>query len=237
MLNGNPDGDRIAASNRTLIMRNFIRAVAVLAIIWSAVAFPLQAAESEEPGFVRVPVQFIAALGDPTARSGTGAEQWGIWPIDPAPTGVWLSQYGRLEATGGIGPGGWRFDDQDWWLEEHGLIMKKPDVPLRPGKYIVTGNREKWSTLTIHEPGADGTARWELGEGATLYDVTHLRCRSARYRPASAGKVCSPQNAPLSAFKVPPGAAMPDVPGCLRQDYHVLFVIALSKELAAAMKP
>jgi hypothetical protein len=32
------------------------------------------------------------------------------------------------------------------------------------------------TTLTIH---AD--ERWELADGATLYDVTHLPCRAARY--------------------------------------------------------
>ena len=32
--------------------------------------------------FKRVRTQFIAALGDPSATSGRGASQWGIWRVD-----------------------------------------------------------------------------------------------------------------------------------------------------------
>ncbi|MFO0701061.1 MAG: hypothetical protein U0236_17705 [Nitrospira sp.] len=32
-----------------------------------------------------------------------------------------------------------------------------------------------------------GDRRWELDQGATLYDVTHLACRSARYTPVTVG--------------------------------------------------
>ena len=47
---------------------------------------------------------------------------------------------------------------------------------LTLGKYLVTGDREVTTVLTVQ---ADGT-NWELLEG-TLHDVTHLPCRSARY--------------------------------------------------------
>ena len=70
------------------------------------------------------------------------------------------------------------FDQSDWWLEEHGLIMEKPDFPLPAGKYVVTGDREITTVLTI---AADGDA-WTLDEA--LRDVTHLPCRSARYTPS-----------------------------------------------------
>jgi hypothetical protein len=48
----------------------------------------------------------------------------------------------------------------DWWLEEHGLIMEKPDFPLPVGKYMVTGDREVTTELTI----AEGN-KWSLKQG------------------------------------------------------------------------
>ena len=48
-------------------------------------------------------------------------------------------------------------------------------VHLLPGhRYVVTGGRETQAVLTIHQDGDT----WELGEGASLHDVTHLPCRS-----------------------------------------------------------
>jgi hypothetical protein len=41
-----------------------------------------------EANFVRIPKQYIAALGDPQASSGTDAETWGLWAIDKAPISV-----------------------------------------------------------------------------------------------------------------------------------------------------
>jgi hypothetical protein len=82
--------------------------------------------------------------------------------------------------------------------------MEKPSFPLPVGKYIVTGDREVTTELTIEEGN-----RWSLKEGAgsyaldtpnrcvrrlkncypgTLHDVTHLPCRSARYTPLSASE-------------------------------------------------
>jgi hypothetical protein len=174
-----------------------------------------------------VPTQFIAALADPTATSGTGAENWGIWRLDPGPRGVRLTSYANLMAAGGIAPARWTFNGNDWWLDENGLIMEEPEFGMPSGKYMVTGDREAVAVLTVHPKDASGTQRWELGNGATIYDVTHLRCRSARYTPAAAANQCSPDKAPQSAFRVPPGAAMPNVPGCKKQDYTVLFIIGL----------
>ncbi len=76
----------------------------------------------------------------------------------------------------GVAPKGWQFDKKDWWLEEHGLIMEKPDFPMPPGRYMVTGGREVTTVLTVDADGG-----WKLDNGAKLYDVTHLPCRSARY--------------------------------------------------------
>jgi len=87
------------------------------------------------------------------------------------------------------------------------------------------------TVLTIQPKDKDGNQRWELADGATLYDVTHLGCRSARYTPSTANKTaanaCSPANAPTKGFPVNPGAAMPAVNGCHKQDYTVLIVVGL----------
>jgi hypothetical protein len=115
-------------------------------------------------------------------------------------------------------------------MEEHGLIMEQPGFPLPPGKYRVTGNREVTTVLTVHPADKDGHARWELDDHATLHDVTHLACRSARYTPAAGEGSCSPSNAQQTAFPVPPGGAMPPVVGCQKKDYAVLIVNAVAVE-------
>lgn len=180
--------------------------------------------------FKPIPTQYIAALGDPGATSGTGAESWGLWQVDPGPRGVQLSDYESLKAEGGVAPAQWKFDGSDWWLEEHGLIMEQPSFPIPPGKYVVTGGRETTAILTVHPKDHDGVQRWELDKGATLYDVTHLRCRSARYTPATDANSCSPAKAQMSAFPVAPGGAMPPVEGCNKQDYEVLIVIGMGQD-------
>lgn len=180
--------------------------------------------------FKPIPTQYIAALGDPGATSGSGAESWGLWQIDPGPRGVQLSDYKSLKADGDVAPAQWKFDGSDWWLEEHGLIMERPNFPLPPGKYVVTGGREMTAILTVQPKDDGGVQRWELDKGATLYDVTHLRCRSARYTPATDANSCSPARAQMSAFPVAPGAAMPPVEGCNKQDYEVLIVIGMGQD-------
>ena len=177
----------------------------------------------------RIPTQYIAALGDPTAKSGIGVETWGLWPVDPGPRGVRLTGYSSLKEAGGISPRGWKFDNTDWWLEEHGLIMEQPTFPIVPGKYVVTGNRYATAILTVHPKGADGIQHWELNNSATLYDVTHLGCRAARYTPATANS-CTPEHADQENFPVFPGAVMPPVGGCNKQDYQVLIVVGMEVE-------
>src|SRR5436853_7864969 len=105
--------------------------------------------------------------------------------------------------------------------------MEKASFPLPPEKYPVTCDRTLTTLLTIQRQGKDGNQRWELADGATLYDVTHLGCRSARYTPAKAANACSPANAPTKGFPVNAGAAMPAVNGCQKQDYAVLIVVGL----------
>jgi hypothetical protein len=188
------------------------------------------AAGGGQPKFQRISTQYIAALGPPDAASGNGAESWGLWPLDPGPRGVRLSRLEQLKEAGGVAPAGWKFNHTDWWLEEHGLIMEQPIFPLRPGKYLVTGDREVTTMVTIHPPDKDGNSRWELDDQAMLYDVTHLRCRSARYTPTTGNDSCSPANVQKAAFPVTPGGVMPPVEGCKKQDYAVLIVIAVAVE-------
>ena len=181
--------------------------------------------------FKEVPTQFIAALADPSASSGSGAQFWGLWRLDPGPRGVRLDDYERLKSAGGIAPARWKFDSSDWWLEEHGLIMEKPAFPLSPGKYVVTGDREVTTVLTVHPVEKDGAQRWELANGATIHDVTHLACRSARYIPVAKDREgCSPDKVTRSAFPVAPGATMPGIDGCNKQDYAVLFLIGVADQ-------
>ena len=208
--------------------------LAATMLFLGAVAGPQ--AHAAGPGavkFDRSRTQFIAALGDPGATSGSGAQHWGLWPLDPGPRGVRLGNYGRLQAAGGVAPARWTFDAADWWLEENGLIMERPEFPLPPGKYLVTGARGVTAVLTIHPAGKDGDRRWELADRATLHDVTHLGCRSARYTPAAGEGSCSPARASTAAFPVAEGGAMPPVEGCRKQDYSVLIVIGVASENAA----
>jgi len=172
-------------------------------------------------------------VGDPKASSGTGSDAWGLWRDDPGPRGVFLRNYeASIKANNNIAPAGWKFDTNDWWVEEHGLIMSTPgSLPRKQldkntkqvlpyKRYIVTGDRDVTTVLTVFENG-----RWELQKGS-LYDVTHLPCRSARYTPLADGKgSCDPMAANGRDFPVKPGAEMPNIPGCAKQDYAVLFVL------------
>jgi hypothetical protein len=206
--------------HHTCLATALLMTIAVLAQV-------VHAAGGGQTKFKRIPTQYIAALGDPGATSGSGAQLWGLWPLDPGPRGVKLNRYPSLKEAGGVAPAHWKFDETDWWLEEHGLIMEQPTIPLPPGKYLVTGARKVTAVLTIYPADSHGDRRWELDQGATLYDVTHLACRSARYTPATVGGSCSPANAKQSAFPVAPGGTMPPVEGCTKQDYAVLIVIGM----------
>ena len=206
-----------------------LAAIILLGSLAASSAAPF-AADNGRSKMKRIEPQYIAALGAAGARSGTGAETWGLWTIDPGPRGVRLRDYRRLKAAGGVAPERWKFDAADWWLEENGLIMEQPRFPLPAGRYLVTGAREKVAVLTIHPAAKDGAQRWELDNDATLHDVTHLGCRSARYRPAAGTRSCSPERARQSSFPVAPGAAMPPVEGCTKQDYAVLIVVGVAAD-------
>lgn len=215
-------------------MKRVLLAIAVLAIAGVGAFLIFErtpvTAGNDQTKFTPISPQYLAVLSDPQAKSGTGAETWGYWRVDPGPRGVTLSRYESLKEAGGVAPAKWQFDGTDWWLEEHGLIMESPDFPVAPGKYLVTGDREATAVLTVHPKDAAGAQRWELSDNATIYDVTHLACRSARYTPMSANS-CSPEKAQQQSFPVRPGAEMPAVEGCNKQDYAVLIVIGLPEEI------
>jgi hypothetical protein len=208
------------------LMRKTQKSLSVAAALITAI-FLSHAAALAETSFKPVPTQYLAALADPGARSGIGAEAWGLWRLDPGPRGVRLSSFANLQANGGVAPANWKFDTGGWWLEEHGLIMEAPEFPVPPGKYLVTGNRETQAVLTVFPKDEKGKQRWELSDNATVYDVTHLRCRSALYKPAGGDKMCLPSSVRESDFPVTPGAAMPPVQNCSKQDYAVLFIIGV----------
>src|SRR6476661_4606079 len=153
---------------------------------------PVHASDVDLSKFRRIEPQYIAALGDAGATSGNSAQSWGLWSQDPGPRGCKLDLYPQLKAAGGVAPSQWKFDDKDWWLEEHGLIMEKPTFPLPPGKYLVTGDRKVTAVLTIQPKDKVRNQPSELAGGAPLYDVTHLGCRSAPSPPASANSTCAP---------------------------------------------
>ena len=205
-----------------------IRTLGQAALIVFALCL-LKTQASAEITFKPIPTQYIAALGDKDAKSGIGAETWGLWPVDPGLRGVRLSNYENLKLNNGVAPANWTFNKSDWWLEEHGLIMEHPVFPIVPGRYVVTGWRQTQAILTIEPKGSDGKQHWALNNGATLYDVTHLGCRAANYTPVSANS-CSPEHADQENFPVFPGAAMPVVGGCKKQDYQVLIVLGMMVE-------
>jgi hypothetical protein len=222
-----------AAGHRDLSRRSFLiagTATAAMAALPPAALAQARSAGESPAQFRRIPTQYIAALADPDANSGNNAQLWGLWRQDPGPRGVRLDRYEQLKAAGGLAPAKWEFDDSDWWLEEHGLIMEQPEFPLPPGRYMVTGDRKVTTVLRVHPTDANGHQRWELDDAATLYDVTHLRCRSARYTPATSDHSCSPTKAQITEFPVAPGAEMPPVESCKKQDYAVLIVIGVAVE-------
>mgnify|MGYP001159927631 FL=1 len=202
---------------------------------WLTSAFALFLTSITSPMFSqtkirRIQTQYIATIAPAGATSGTGAETWGIWTVDPGPIGVWLRFYQRLQKAGNIAPSGWRFDIDDWWLDENGLIMKAPEFPIPAGQYYVTNGEENISLLTVEQPDAEGRQAWSLSDDKTIEDVTHGPCRSARYTPEAGSGSCSPKDANRAAFPLKPGEAPPLVRGCDRKQYAVLIIFGLPIE-------
>src|SRR5688500_18563221 len=197
---------------RHLVPSGSRRLLALGSLMLATGILPVHAAGADVTKFKRIEPQYIAALGDPGAKSGSNAQSWGRWSEDPGARGCKLDRYAELKPTG-VAPAQWKLDAKDWRLEEHGLIIGKPTFPLPPGTYLVTGDRSVTSVLTIHPKDKAGNQRWELADGATLSDVTHLGCRSGRYTPVASHDSCSPENAQKTGYPIVPGVAMPDVKG------------------------
>ncbi len=212
----------------TVATRAAVRALCLC--LAGTVAFAVALPARADMKFTRIPTQYIAALVDPQAMSGDNAGTWGLWPIDPGPRGVRIRDFEKLVAADGIAPEGWRFDRDSWWLEEHGLLMEAPEFPIPPGRYVVTGGREVTSVLTVGAPDAAGRQAWNLADGATIHDVTHLRCRAAVYTAKNDQESCTPDKTPTQVFPMSPGRAMPAVEGCSKQDYEVLIVIGMMED-------
>ena len=106
------------------------------------------------------------------------------------------------------------------------MIMESPEPLPRGTNYQLAWLNNPpsgWSgSVTLTVTGD----HWSLDSGATLHDVTHLPCRSAKYTPQDRGSSveCLPENLVQEEFPVTPGASMPHVPGCRTSDYAVLFV-------------
>ena len=197
------------------------------AALLAATAAPTAAQQT----FRRIPTQFIAALAGAEENAGTGAENWGLWRSDPGPIGVHLSEYEAMRKAGGRGPTGWVFDEDDWWLDENGLLMHPPEFPMPAAQFFVTDGESGVGLLTVEPPDANGRQAWALSEGITIGTVTHGPCRSGRYRPKGASGSCSPANAPLSIFPLELGAEPPEVQGCDRLEYAVLIVFGVPGKL------
>ena len=193
-------------------------------------------AADDAPKFRRPPnldAPFIAALGQIRAPVGRRRRdrRCALWAEDPGPNGVPLGRFANLMERGGKAQAGWQFDKEDWWLEEHGLIVPKPDAPpakrydraagavVPARRYAVTGDRELTTVL-------DGARRRQVGAGeghAVRRDAPAVPQRAHGYT----GAACTPAQADARQFPVKPGAAMPAVGGCAKQDYAVLFVVGI----------
>jgi hypothetical protein len=54
-------------------------------LLAAGVQQPVHASDADLSKFRRIEPQYIAALGDPGATSGNGAQSWGLWSQDPGP--------------------------------------------------------------------------------------------------------------------------------------------------------
>ena len=104
----------VSSVSRRLLSMGCLMLAACLQQLVHAVAFEKPGADLSK--FRRIEPQYIAALGDPGATSGNGAQAWGLWSQDPGPRGCKLDRYDQLKAAGGVAPSQWKFDAADWRL-------------------------------------------------------------------------------------------------------------------------
>ena len=94
---------------------------------------------------------------------------------------------------------------------------------------MVTNAVDNISVLTVENPDVDGNQFWRLSWGRTLGEITHLKCRSARFRPLAKGGDCSPKLADQSAFPLQPDQDPPEVANCSREVYAVPIIFAVAE--------
>jgi hypothetical protein len=137
-MKGDQDDDDNARDDGTIAKQNdggrrnlmINGAAAALAAVTAVAATNLYTQTVYTPvGFKRFSnIQFIAATGDPDSNQGVigngPLEQWGVWNKDPGPRGVYLRDYKAVleQSDVHVAPAGWKFDKNDWWLEEHGTL-------------------------------------------------------------------------------------------------------------------
>ena len=179
---------------------------------------------------VTPPMFIAAALGDDRDASAGDARGWALWRENPAVRGV--RPRARPEPTGAACGG------REWWFEEKGLLLERPDTPLPAGTYLVTGGRAVTAALTVvadAAPSAGGATRWDLADGARIGDVALLASRVARYTPSADARrdARTPPDA-WAAFPVAAGAAMPAVVGCDERDYAILLVVGIETAVGSS---
>ena len=146
--------------------------------------------------------QYLVAIGDVSRTSGSDATQWGGWGFDPGSTGVPIDT-APAPVVG-----------TPFWVEEHGLVMTPPSIPLSAGTYHVGGG----STTSTGTLAVQGDGTWDLG-AATIDSVTHKPCKTAKY----SGSGCDMENV-RDQFPgtVPATGSMPELEGCTKEEYWVL---------------
>jgi len=73
-------------------------------MIVGLLSLPALAQDESEVKFKRIPTQFIAALADPNATSGSNAQSWGLWSKDPGPRGGVAKPLSIYKGCGWIRP-------------------------------------------------------------------------------------------------------------------------------------
>ena len=155
---------------------------------------PVHASGVDFSKFRRIEPQDIAALGDPGATSGSGAQSWGLWSQDPGPRGGKLD-LGLRSIEGGRRRGAGTVSIDAAWTggrgRNTGRIMEKPTFPLPPGKDLVTGDRTVTTVLTIQPKDKDGNERWNspTARPSTMSPISDAD--SARYDAGGGGQLCS----------------------------------------------
>ena len=94
-------------------VRHLVPSVSRWLLSMGSLMLAVHASGADLSKFRRIEPQFIAALGDPAATSGNGAQSWGFWNQDPGPRACKLDHYPQLKATG-VAPAQWKFDASDW---------------------------------------------------------------------------------------------------------------------------